>query len=319
VLFGVSNLPSSAQVKAQAAAAQEKTSSTSADLHFSPYDHIWLEREFWNLEDSLPHDYRTMQTTFEKKVDPNGKTGVVTLPTRQGMADLNVSGSGVFSRKSLKLLQQRLPKGFKLMVVDLMQESHGFVNKGLGVTWYCGQNQINWGKTDEQIRQDENSRLHSLLHEREATTYQWTRTNNPQGLEIGIEPIKIKIDSVETEEALCHSMGVEYIRIPVPDDKPPPIEEIDRFVNLVEHLDQNTWLHIHCAAGDGRTTTFMAFFDMMHNARDVSFDDIIERQYLIGGFQLMGGMSTEPWKIPYEIQRRKVIQDFYNTWQHKQL
>jgi len=281
------------------------------DPSFLPADHIWLMRDFWRLRNSLPNNYRTMQTPFREQ------PGII-APTRQGLDELNASGSGEFTRKSLHLLKQQIPQGFKLMIVDLMQESHGFVN-GLAVTWYCGRDQINWGKTDEQIRQDENSRLRSVLKQGEATAFKYVKIKNPLGLESGAQPIKFKIKTAQNEEELCRSEGVEYIRIPVADDQAPANEQIDRFVNLVEHLDKKTWLHIHCAAGDGRTTSFLAFFDMMHNAHNVSFDDIINRQWLIGGFQLINGKPSAPWKLPYVIERRKTIRDFYDTWQHKRL
>jgi hypothetical protein len=99
----------------------------------------------------------------------------------------------------------------------------------------------------------------------------------------------------------------------------PPQAEIDRFVKLVEHMDKNTWLHVHCAAGSGRTTTFMAFFDMMHNAHAVSFEDIINRQWLIGGFQLINGKPSAAWKAQYAKERLKVIRQFYDTWKNKTL
>jgi len=289
---------------------KEMTAPVSSDPSSAQSGHLFLLRDFWNLNNTVPNDYRTMQSPFEDK------PGVVAPPTRKGMDELNVSGSGEFTRKSLKLLKRRVPKGFKLMIVDLMQEPHCFVN-GLCIAWYCGRNQVNWGKTDEQIRQDEEARLHSLIQEGEATTLGYVKPRSAEGLENGDTPIKIKTRTALSEEQLCHSIGVDYVRIPIPDDISPPKEEIDRFVNLVEQLPKNTWLHIHCAAGNGRTTTFMAFVDMMHNAHDVSFDDIINRQWMIGGFHLMNGKPSAAWKIPYVIERRKVIRDFYDTWQHK--
>lgn len=38
----------------------------------------------------------------------------------------------------------------------------------------------------------------------------------------------------------------------------------------------------HCEAGEGRTTAYMAMYDMMKNP-DVSLKDILYRQHLLGG------------------------------------
>lgn len=40
-------------------------------------------------------------------------------------------------------------------------------------------------------------------------------------------------------------------------------ENIDEFIKLYKSLPKDAWLHFHCEAGKGRTTTFLAMYDMM--------------------------------------------------------
>jgi len=77
------------------------------------------------------------------------------------------------------------------------------------------------------------------------------------------------------------------LRITVTDHRSPLDDQVDLFVQSVKNLPKETWLHFHCRGGAGRTTTFMSMYDMMHNAKNVSFEDIMKRQTLIGGSDLL--------------------------------
>jgi hypothetical protein len=68
-----------------------------------------------------------------------------------------------------------------------------------------------------------------------------------------------------------------YERLYVADFHAPTDELVDTFVRSILNLpkDKTTWLHFHCAAGDGRTTTFMAMAQMMVMADKKSLDQIL--------------------------------------------
>lgn len=53
------------------------------------------------------------------------------------------------------------------------------------------------------------------------------------------------------------------------------------FITFVNNQPENSWLHFHCKAGIGRTTTFMIMYDIMKNCNDVSLYDIITRQVIL--------------------------------------
>lgn len=93
---------------------------------------------------------------------------------------------------------------------------------------------------------------------------------------------------------------LEYKRFHILDHHRPADKEVDKFIVFIRGLGakNDTWLHFHCKGGKGRTTTFMTMYDMLANARNVGFDDIIFRQHLLNGSDLTkipGGLKGA-WK-----------------------
>lgn len=70
--------------------------------------------------------------------------------------------------------------------------------------------------------------------------------------------------------------------MPLQDHFRPEDSDVDHFVAFYKQLPKDAWLHYHCYAGMGRTTIFFVIHDILKNAGSVSFDDIIQRQKLIG-------------------------------------
>ena len=101
---------------------------------------------------------------------------------------------------------------------------------------------------------------------------------------------------------------MSYIRIPVTDKEKPSDDMVDYFVQFVQSLPQNTWVHFHCEEGMGRTTTFMVMYDIMKNAKRVSLDDIMNRQVLIGGQDLLDDKVNTTKNAK---ERTEFIQEFY--------
>lgn len=61
-------------------------------------------------------------------------------------------------------------------------------------------------------------------------------------------------------------LQLNYIRIPVQDRHGPDDDTVNAFVTFVKTLPEDVWLHFHCLAGEGRTTTFMVIYDILRNA-----------------------------------------------------
>lgn len=169
------------------------------------------------------------------------------------------SGSSQFTAAGLAQIQAEVQKarlGARLVIVDLRQESHGLLH-GQPVEWMGPHNQANRGKSAGAVFADEGRRL----------------------AEVG----------GQSEAELCARAGVEYLRLPVTDHLVPDEATVKEFLRLAERLErEGAWVHFHCKAGRGRTTTFMALWEMFrarHGAVDAKAT--AERQRSMGGIDLM--------------------------------
>lgn len=255
---------------------------------FISYSKPLLILDTWN-EHKLPRNFRKASDPFEDNGLP--------LPTRLGLDNLKISGSAQFSMNGLKEVLANISYP-QVAVLDLRQESHGFID-GIGISWYGDRDWANKGKTKSQILEDEVNRIHHALERKVSFIY----VNKKY-------PLAFYVLDGHTEAEVAKMMGAEYYRIPVTDHLKPNPEAVDNFIKLINTFSQDTWIHLHCAAGEGRTTTFMTMYDMIHNARYVKLEDIFKRQWLIGGQNLLD-LKKNDWKLPYERERIEFLEMFY--------
>lgn len=208
-----------------------------------------------------------------------------------GLDKLNISGSQQFSEANLPLLVKQLDTSLPITIIDLREESHGFIN-GLPVSWMDLKNNANMGLSREQILSDESNRLASIKLDVPITFY-----NHPDKT---IVPTK-----VQSENQLVTDNSLSYVRIPVTDGKLPTDDMVDYFVKFVKSHPEDTWLHFHCKQGIGRTTTFMIMYDMMKNSKEVPANDIIKRQLLLANF------DENHIKSFYNNERTVFLETFY--------
>ena len=184
----------------------------------------------------------------------------------------HASGSSQFTAAGLRTLRaavERAQPGARIVVVDLRQESHGLLH-GEPIEWMGPQNQANRGKSPTAICADEQRRLSEL--------------------------------GGQTEAEVCAGEGLEYVRLPVTDHLTPDDATVRQFLRLAERLErEGAWVHFHCKAGRGRTTTFMALWELFRGRRGlVDVTRVAERQRDLGGVDLLkakpleedGGSST---------------------------
>jgi hypothetical protein len=155
-------------------------------------------------------------------------------------------------------LKQSIGNGLPVKVVDLRQESHGFI-KSIAVSWEDKNNKANSGLTRKQVLDDESAKLNSISLEKPISVY------------YNKEPETIIPNRVQDEGGLVKSQEMSYIRIPVTDGERPADDMVDFFIQFVTTLQPNTWLHFHCKAGVGRTTMFMVMYGTMKNAKRVLY------------------------------------------------
>ncbi|MEG2193551.1 MAG: GxGYxYP family putative glycoside hydrolase, partial [Terrisporobacter sp.] len=232
---------------------------------------------------TLPHRFRK-STDSVPKTDSNENLNLY------GLSTLNISGSAQFSDNGLSLIKDSIGENIPINVVDLREESHGFVN-GIAISFENTNNNANAGLTRDDVIAKESKDLSSI------------KINEP--LTFSNKNITIYPKVVQSELVLTSTKELSYVRIPVTDGGLPSDDMVNYFVNYVNAQKKDTWLHFHCKAGIGRTTTFMIMYDIIKNCNEVALNDIITRQVLLSK------MDDSNAKDFYSGNRFNFLNSFY--------
>lgn len=192
-----------------------------------------------------------------------------------GLHTLKASASGQFSWNGLKYMKSVIPNE-TFTVVDIRQECHGFVN-GMAISWYTITNDANRDLSQDEVIKLERLYLDKLIEANEI------EFDYIEGKSFQLKHPVTSPKEVLSEAELTAKEGVGYIRFCVTDHHRPSDTVVDEFISFVKALSSEEWLHFHCRGGVGRASTFILMFDMIRNAKQVSFDDILLRQQMIGG------------------------------------
>ncbi len=253
-----------------------------------------------NASAELPRSFRFMDDDW--KIDFRGKE-----PSRAGLDKLWASASGQPSFAALsaiyRAIREHEPDALVFMV-DLRQESHGYVNS-LPVSWYVEHNAANAGKTVSEVEADETERLNKLRGV--DTTFEPLGNADKQAF----KPITMIPRVILTERKASVAAGFEYVRFAAADMQFPAPEVVDDFITFVVNLPADSWVHFHCQAGHGRTTTFLVMYDIMKNP-DLPLEEICKRQYLLGGSNLLLEPEGDDWYAKMSRDRAKKIRLFYD-------
>lgn len=253
--------------------------------------------------DSL--DQSKLPNSFRMTSDELPKTSQLQA---EGLDRVRAVGSQQFSKAGLQAVLKRIPSK-SVVIIDLRRESHGFLNDN-AISWYGPQNAANSSKSPVKIKLSENRLLNKLNKSR----FQWVHQileKTDQGFVGRTSKEFVHVESAISEQKLASDLHVKYKRFYVEDFHAPEDADVVRFVNYVKHFPEDTWLYFHCRAGRGRTTTFMTMYDMMKNAKHVSFNDIVARQYALGGSDLRDLPDEDNYKYGYASNRLSFIKNFY--------
>ncbi len=217
----------------------------------------------------------------------------------------NTSASAQLSEKSVSLLKDVLRRetNSPIYIVDLRQESHGFAN-GIPVSWYEEHNHANFGKSAVEIQQDEIEKLRSILGK--MTEFVPLGKHDEEYL----NKTTLIVNSVQNEKYVVESEGFKYIRFSAADMIFPEPSTVDEFINFYLNLPKNYWLHFHCHAGHGRTTTFLVFYDILKNP-NLSLEEIVQHQFELGGSNLLEAADGDDWYSQVNRERANYLKKFY--------
>lgn len=277
---------------------------------------VFLLRRPWEKEETVSESFTLFVTIQKDGFLLPGKT-IIRKDAANGDAlpdnfrileDLKASGSSQYSAEELKNVQENLQQEH-LILVDLRQEAHGFVY-GIPISWYGEHNWANLGKSPAEIAAEESRLLTNLSKEREAVLYKKLKMDKRTGILVAAKQENVEISEVDSEQKLAERLGIGYFRLPVTDHRRPLDGDVDRFIGFIRELPANTWLHFHCEAGHGRTTTFLAMYDMLLHAKRDVLEEIIARQQEAGGIDLFAS-SKRDWRRPYDEERIAFLKRFY--------
>jgi hypothetical protein len=178
-----------------------------------------------------------------------------------------------------KVVEDHAPS--TIYLVDLREETHGYVDLlqgtkqrlGVAVSWYADNDFGNVGQPWPWIVADEASRLGATKKGRTTQVFAIEPDPADDRAQERVVPTsyeEIRVDDAYTEAEMVArrlelETTVEYLRIPVTDHCAPGDAALDELRRLRSKArkDPKSWVHFHCHGGDGRTTTFLALYDML--------------------------------------------------------
>src|SRR5262249_8189956 len=175
-----------------------------------------------------------------------------------------------------QIIEKEKPAPARLHLVDLRQEHHAFIN-WRAVSWFADKDWANVWQQPVWIEEDERRRIDRAAAVPTARVFSYDEDKNsgrisPTGC------TEITVASAVTERMVAEEPGwlscpVSYHRLPVTDHCP-PFEMLEPFITLFTQIDPaKDWVHFHCHGGDGRTTTFLALYDMAYWATVYGLQD----------------------------------------------
>lgn len=225
-----------------------------------------------------------------------------------GLDQLRVSGSAQPTPAAFAKTVAGLAE--KVLVADLREECHLFLDNR-PVSLFGWRNWANRGLDAAAIQGAERALARELGPRRRVEAVKPLRKGDDGFIAEGVAQC-VPFSRARTQAEVLAELGLMSLRLPVTDHSPPSARTVDAFLALLADLAQDTWLHLHCHAGEGRTTVFLALCDMARNARRVSFADIMARQALLGGADLTRTSVSPAWKAPLYRKRAALARRFYD-------
>jgi hypothetical protein len=248
---------------------------------------------------------------------------------------INASASAQFTFDHLKNIISELgleDSPQTLTVVDLRQESHGFVN-GIPFSWYRCRNLINYGKSKSMSIISESQAIENLRYQLESGFLEQITLHEIRVKLLGSvygseESVIPKPVLIESEQEICARLGVNYIRFPVVDHHHPEELVVEAFLDFMSKIiesGEKKWFHFHCKGGRGRSTSFTTMLDILlyfkyndlsNRATKFAYsspEDFVVRQNEIGGSNLFkpARCKNKQWKFAAFKNRETFIRNFF--------
>lgn len=213
-----------------------------------------------------------------------------------------------------------------LFLVDLREESHVYFD-GNPFSWYADNDFGNVGMSKEAIRDDERAKAKNSRgrNVKVFTITDDTADDLQQERVLPVSYTELTVHSAQTEAKAAKVLGdvfsgtkIQYVRIPVTDHCAPSAYALARLQDLTTH---GGWVHFHCHGGDGRTSTFLALYDMLcwKQSGDPlpALEEFADRQcqlfdYCLNPSGCTCSKPTKAWELSLAQERWRVLGEFLN-------
>ena len=134
-----------------------------------------------------------------------------------------------------------------------------------------------------------------------------------------ISDVPIRLDGAQpallrSEAQVMQELDIPYTSI-FPLDFTSKWDYMDELIAVFEQVNpKDTHILFHCTRGQGRTTTLMVLYDTFQNHKLASLNEIIDRQYCMGGEDLSDTTHRPKgtWKHEALVNRKSLVQAFYD-------
>lgn len=279
VVIAAAHTPSSISENRTAAADTDRTNHTATQTREPK---IFFDRAATRA--GLMRYFRTTDENLRFSFGPRN-------PSTRGLKDLHASASEQPTETELRGLNSLIDAP-RILLIDLRAEPHAFVHGWMHLRTDDYDDEIgvlgepiSWQALDETTAHDTYPALFGgqtitvFKHRAPADHAASTPTEN----DLSPQADSISIDAINTEAELADNNHFDYIRLPIADKTVPDEQQVARFFDIIKQLPANTHIHFHEADGRERTTLFMILYDIFVNGDIVSIDDIIKRQFALGG------------------------------------
>jgi len=214
-----------------------------------------------------------------------------------GIFNLKASASAQFNEEELKNIIEKYPHD-KITIVDLRLEYHGFIN-GIPMTF---RNHYPSSTTFDSSQ--EKNILIELVNNKQFAT----ETLKYYSKFSNITEINYSL----TEEQLSLNYHCSYQRFPLKDHHFPTPQQFASIVDFLNEIekDPKQRIHVHCAAGRGRTAIFLVIYDIFKNHKFATIEQIFTRQAKLGGANLANIAYEDEWPNDQK-QNIQMLYDFY--------
>ncbi|HCU07152.1 MAG TPA: hypothetical protein DIC42_06225 [Holosporales bacterium] len=240
----------------------------------------------------------------------------------------NLSASAQFSPSEFQEILKNLKENYcvepsQVYVVDLREEPHFFINeKAISVGHVQMQDDNDKfhsfeGMTVSDIIEMEDYYCQALLKQEDVHIHQVQNKKSLNATNRYV-PLLMHVKKAQTERHFIESVGAHYKRFPITDHQHPTDRITQDFIEFINNLPANAWVHFHCRGGKGRAGTAIFMYDVLKNTSQYSFPILLKRSLLFGISKNIFTINmSAKTKIKASKKRKAFLEEFYRLYNKK--